>query len=339
MYITISPQKLGPAFSTSVTDFVDYLEKENTDRSPEAQEFFFDQTEENITREEVIKEIDGNTAKLKTTEPRYYSITINPSQRELQHIKNDPEKLKAYTREVMKDYAGSFNREINGRPVQVSDIKYYAKMEFSRTFGPRDKEVMDNAPYNKKIAKLNNDLRKIHRGEIKGSPERIRQEIKSLQMEAPHKIGEKLIDEGLPKTGNQTHLHLIVSRKDRTNSVSLSPGSKYKASEVSLHGKTIKRGFDRDNFFSKAEKTFDRQFNYKRNFVEQYNSRKTYIQSPKKYYSLLLKLPTNERKVAMGLLKTSGIGVSNIPDARVRFAVKQVQKAIELGLKSSSIGY
>ena len=336
MYITISPQKIGPAFSSSVADFVDYLEKENTDRLPDAQEYFFNQTQEKITRDQVIKEIDGNTAKLKTTEPRYYSLTINPSQKELQHIKNDPEKLKAYTREVMKDYAASFNREINGRPVQVSDIKYYAKMEFSRTFKERDKEVRENAPFNNKIAQLKNELRKVQRGEIPGHPHNIRKEILSLQREAPHKIEGKLIDEGTPKQGNQTHLHLIVSRKDQSNTVSLSPGSKYKASEVSLHGKIVKRGFDRDRFFEKAEKTFDQKFNYKRNFVEQYNARKTYLQSPQKYYSMILKLPTNERKAAMGILNT---GVSKIPDARIRFAVKQFQKAIELGLKSSSIGY
>ena len=71
MYITISPQKIGPAFSSSVADFVDYLEKENTDRLPEAQEYFFNQTQEKITRDQVIKEIDGKTAKLKTNEPRY----------------------------------------------------------------------------------------------------------------------------------------------------------------------------------------------------------------------------------------------------------------------------
>ena len=106
----------------------------------------------------------------------------------------------------------------------------------------------------------------MQRGEIPGHPHNIRKEILSLQREAPHKIEAKLIDEGTPKQGNQTHLHLIVSRKDQSNTVSLSPGSKYKASEVSLHGKIVKRGFDRDRFFEKAEKTFDQEFNYKRNF-------------------------------------------------------------------------
>ena len=117
MYITISPQKLGAAFSQSAGDFVAYLEKENQGKSPMDKEYFFNQYDENIRPYEVIKEIDGNTAKLKLKEPKYYSITISPSHYELKHIHNNPEKLRAFVREAMKEYASSFNREINGRPV------------------------------------------------------------------------------------------------------------------------------------------------------------------------------------------------------------------------------
>lgn len=339
MYITISPQKLGSQFSTSVADFVDYLEKENTDRLPEQRELFFSQNSDHISRKEVIREIDSNTAKLKTTEPRYYSLTINPSQRELQHIANDPEKLKSYTREIMKDYAASFNREIKGRQVHVSDIKYYGKIEYTRTYKGTDKEIRENTPYSNRLAKLENDLRKIDRGELKASEKSVRKEMDLLRKQAPHKLNGQLIEQGMQKPGSQTHIHLIVSRKDRSNSVSLSPGSKYKASEVILQGKKVKRGFDRDAFFQKAESRFDRQFNFKRNYVEQYSSRKLLIQAPKQYYTNLLKLPTNERKIAMQLLKTTQAVVPVIPNAKVRFAVKQLQKALEIGMKSGSIGY
>ena len=34
----------------------------------------------------------------------------------------------SFTREVMKQYASSFNREINGRAVSSTDIKYFAKL-------------------------------------------------------------------------------------------------------------------------------------------------------------------------------------------------------------------
>lgn len=339
MYITISPQKLGAQYSSSVTDFVDYLEKENTDRLPQQKELFFNQTHDSISQKEVIQEIDGNTAKLKSTEPRYYSLTINPSQRELQHIKNDPDILKAYIRKTMKDYAASFNREINGRPVQTSDIKYYAKIEYTRTFKATDREIRENAPYSNRIAKLQNDIRKVDRGEMSGSNKGLENEISRLQKEAPHKLEGRMIEQGMQKPGSQMHVHLIVSRKDMSNSVSISPGSKYKASEVVFRGKEIKRGFDRDKFFEKAELRFDKQFGYKRNYVEAYNSRKTLIKAPKQYYANLLKLPTSERKLAMQLIKTAGVALPKIPDAKVRFAIKQLQKAIEIGLKSSSIGY
>ncbi len=139
MYITITAQKLGGNYSQSSADFVDYLEKENQGLEHEDQEFFFNQYDNDIDPEEVVKEIDGNTAKLKNKEPKFYSITISPSQFELRKLQNNYEDLKKYTRAIMNDYAASFNREINGKPVTVDDIKYFAKIEHQRTFKGTDK--------------------------------------------------------------------------------------------------------------------------------------------------------------------------------------------------------
>ena len=79
MYISISPQKTGGAFSKSAGDFVSYLEKENQGKSLLDKEYFFNQYDDKIQPYEVIKEIDGNTAKLKHKEPKYYSITLSPA--------------------------------------------------------------------------------------------------------------------------------------------------------------------------------------------------------------------------------------------------------------------
>lgn len=339
MYLTISPQKIGAQYATSVADFVQYLEKENSTDDLQNKEYFFNHSLDTISPEEVTSEIDGNTAKLKTTEPRYYSITVNPSQRELLHIDNDPEKLKTYVRQLMSDYANSLNREINGRPVMAADIKYYAKIEYSRTYSGFDREIRDNAPYSNRIAKLKNDIRKIDRGEIKGSIPKLQKEIRNLESRAPHRLQNRMIEQGMKKPGNQTHVHLIVSRKDMSNSVSLSPGSKYKASTVILHGQQVKRGFDRNGFFEKAEIRFDKLFGYHRNYAETYSSRKLLQQHPRQFYAALLKLPTSERKLAMKLISSTGVSLPQIPDAKVRFALKQLQKAIEISMKSSSIGY
>ncbi len=146
MYITITPQKTGSNYLTSASDFVAYLEKENEGIEEDAQEMFFNQEADKVAPERVIQEIDANTAKLKQTEARFYSLTINPSQREQTVLQNPSTDLKAYTRELMKEYADSFHREIDGRPVNANDLKYYAKIEHSRTFKGTDAAVRENQP-------------------------------------------------------------------------------------------------------------------------------------------------------------------------------------------------
>ena len=83
MYITITAQKMGGNYSQSSADFVSYLEKENEGLEQRDMEHFFNQYGDEISAEEVVKEIDGNTAKLKKKEPKFYSITVSPSKYEL----------------------------------------------------------------------------------------------------------------------------------------------------------------------------------------------------------------------------------------------------------------
>jgi len=342
MYITITAQKIGKGFETyqgSVKDYVAYLEKENQEvgPEPEEQETFFDQKEDMVGPEKVISEIDGNTAKLKKHEPKFYSLVVSPSQRELKQISNDAKALRKYTREIMKDYAASFYRD---RTVTVDDIKYYAKIEHERSFRGFEKQVRENAPYRKQIAKLRNDLAKVERGALQGNPKAIQQEIHRLTQEAPHKINGQMIVEGMKKEGVQSHIHIIVSRKDVTNTYSLSPGSKFKASETILHGKRVKQGFHRDQFYQAAEKTFDRMFAYDRNYMEKYNTKKLYRQDPKKFVALLLGLPNNEKQLALKLLRKGGVTIPNIPTNKVQLAYKTLMKlkqGVEQAIRSGGI--
>ncbi|MBZ9632186.1 DUF5712 family protein [Salegentibacter sp. LM13S] len=343
MYITITPQKLGSNYSQSAAGFVDYLEKENQLPGMEKDhEFFFYQKEDGISPEVVIKEIDANTAKLKKIEPKFYSITVNPSAYELKKLQNNSEALKQYTRELMKDYASCFNREINGRPVTVNDIKYFAKIEHQRAFKGTDFQVKENQPYASKILQLKNEVRKIERGELVGDIKAKEVQILKLEREAPYQQNRQRIVQGMLKEGNQSHIHIIVSRKDASNSFSLSPGSKYKSSEVEMNGKLIKRGFDRDLFFQKAEKTFDKTFQYQRNFVETYQARKDFIKSPKLYFSAIVGLPASEKALAMKMLRETGIPMlPAVPLSKAQLTVKfikSIQRGIHLASKSASIG-
>ena len=340
MYISVTRQHLNKTFSQSASDFVAYLEKENEGKSPELQEHFFDQNNDSIPPGQVVKEIDGNTAKLKKKEPKFYSLTINPSKTELKAINNDPALLRLYVREAMKDYAASFYRE---NPVSVDSIKYYAKIEHERLYKGFDREIKENQVYKAKIAALRNKIRKVERSELKGSVKKMQKKIEKLASEIPHKIDGKAIEQGMKKPGKQTHVHIIVSRKDITNRFSLSPGSSYMESESKLNGKIVKRGFKRDQFFERAEKTFDRLFDHKRNFVETYSARKSFIKDPKKYFAKVMGLPTNEKSAAFKILGKTGVPMPdlNIPTNKVQLAIKtfkNLKKAIRVAQRAGSIG-
>ena len=145
----------------------------------------------------------------------------------------------------------------------------------------------------------------------------------------------------MQKEGNQSHVHIIVSRKDSTNSFSLSPGSKYKESETILNGKKVKQGFHREKFYKAAEKRFDTVFGYQRNFVESYRAKNMFIKDPKKFFATLVGLPTNEKQMAFKLLHKAGINIPNIPTNKVQLAYKtfmKLKKGVGKAINSGSIG-
>ena len=358
MHINISAQKIGKGnetYNSSVTDYVNYLEKENEGKHPELQEHFFNQNSDHIAPDEVITEIDGNTKKLSKNDSKFYSIVVSPSAKELKHINNDSALLRHYTRELMKDYAESFNRD---RKVTVDDIKYYAKIEHERTYRGFEKNVKANEPYRKRIAKLRNDLAKINRGELNGNAKKIQREIDKQISEAPFKIDGKILTEGMKKEGMQTHIHIIVSRKDITNTYKLSPNSQNKKATTILNGTEQKQGFNRNNFFDASEKRFDKVFKYNREFMDKYSTKKLYRKDPVKFFAIVAQLPTTERELTIKTLQKvgvpttrkgalysvfhkSGLNIPNIPTNKVQLAIKafnKLKKGFDRAIQSGSIG-
>lgn len=118
----------------SCGQLTDYLEKENQKLGKK--ELWFDQGRDDIGPDQVKTGIDQNVAKLKKTEAKFYLFNISPSEKELDHIGNDPQKLKAFAREVMKEYAENFNKGLSEQ-----DIKYYGKIEYNRYYTHEDPEV------------------------------------------------------------------------------------------------------------------------------------------------------------------------------------------------------
>lgn len=198
-----------------------YLEKENNQLPPAQQEAFFCHQSDKVSQTEVVAGIDRNGAAqgLKTGQDRFYTFTIDPSQKELAHIGGDPDKLRVYTRGVMENYAANF-----GKGIESKDLVWFAKIEYSRSYTYEDKAVQEGAA-----------------------------------------------QKGQPKEGDQTHIHILVSRfKERQHegerTASLSPLTNHRKA-----GGAIGNGFDRVNFIQANERLFDEKFSYQREQTETFD--------------------------------------------------------------------
>lgn len=183
-----------------------YLEHEDLERMEKGiyTEGFFNLTEENLYKSQVVKDIDNNKAQLLKTDAKFYAIHISPSAKELQTMGNteqeQAEAMRRYIREVfIPEYAKNFNKGLS-----ENDIKFYGKIHFNR-------------------------------------------------------------DRSENTEGNM-HCHIIVSRKDQTNKIKLSPLTNHCNTKKGV----IKGGFDRVNLFQQAEIGFDKLFNYNRLLEESF---------------------------------------------------------------------
>ncbi|BES61597.1 DUF5712 family protein [Dysgonomonas capnocytophagoides] len=62
------------------------------------------------------------------------------------------------------------------------------------------------------------------------------------------------------------HCHIIVSRKDQSNKIKLSPLTNHRNTKAGV----VKGGFDRSGLFQQVEKNFDQLFNYNRPIEESF---------------------------------------------------------------------
>ena len=224
----------------SSMDLATYLQKEDKDRSYSERTHFFNQFDDKIRKNKVVKSLDRNTAKLKRGEAKYFLIDLCPSHKEQAHILkritgrsvnnlselNGKQKatfeaeLRRYSQEVMKQYASNFNRE----GLDENSLLWFAKIEHNRQYRGTDKAVLE--------------------GRAKS---------------------------GQNKEGLNSHIHIMVSRKEKDNGRSISPFSRSKGSNKhKLNGKSVKQGFNRKEFIHSCEKTFDKTFNYDRSLSDHF---------------------------------------------------------------------
>lgn len=111
-----------------------YLEHEDMERMEKDiyTEGFFNLTEDNLYKSQVVKDIDSNKAQLMKTDAKFYAIHVSPTAKELQAMgateQEQAEAMKRYIREVViPEYAKNFNKGL-----LPEDIKFYGKIHFDR---------------------------------------------------------------------------------------------------------------------------------------------------------------------------------------------------------------
>lgn len=95
-------------------------------------EGFFNLTEGNLYKAQVIEDIDTNIGQLLKTDAKFYAIHVSPSEKELKTMgqteQEQAEAMKRYIREVfIPEYAKNFNKGLS-----ADDIKFYGKIHFDR---------------------------------------------------------------------------------------------------------------------------------------------------------------------------------------------------------------
>jgi hypothetical protein len=251
-----------------------YLEKENSEKLAAEQSYFFSADRDRCNKWEVVQQIDNNAKGqgLERKDDRFYSLVISPSQAELAHIGDDPQQLKAYTRQVMENYAANFNKGIDS-----SQLVWYAKIEHERKHG------FDSAEVKAGLAQAN---------ELKAGDQR---HIHIIVSRCAARENGHVLQEGQALTNN-----------DRT--MKLSPMTNQRG----VNGGAVKSGFDREDFYRANERSFDEQFGYQRGLSEGYDycnalkngSQHQYEQSLSSSKGLAV---TNEPKLDRSIGQSTGL--------------------------------
>ncbi|RXG30684.1 DUF5712 family protein [Leeuwenhoekiella marinoflava] len=243
---------LGAENTGSCSSLANYLDKENRELEllinkenslKEINQFqnrkqdFFNHNRTDIGLVEVIDSIDNNRRKLGKKDAKYYAPTISFSQAELNHLVS----LATDKKEVTDVW------QLNSEELKkYNDIlKIYIK------------KVMDNYAEN-----FNRQSKGLHTGQGLVYYAKI-EHFRKFKGTDPEVV-EGVFKNGDYKPGLNSHAHVIVSRKDKTQLLKLDPTTKERSTQRSIGGNAYQVGFDRTKWTEKNEKAFDLLFNYRR---------------------------------------------------------------------------
>ena len=190
------------------------------------------------------------------------AVTNYLEHEELDRINNGQEREHFFTHDKEQVSAREATFKLDGNKAQLmkKDSKF-----FVITVSPSEKEIkaMGKTPEERSA----NFKKYINEGLMERYAENFGKDLQAKDLMYYGKIHH----ERGSKTGEQMHAHIIVSRKDITNKIKLSPQTNHRGTRKGA----IKGGFDRTEFYNKGEKTFDIGFNHSRDFKESFEFQNT----------------------------------------------------------------
>jgi ribosomal protein L31E len=106
----------------------------------------------------------------------------------------------------------------------------------------------------------------------------------------------------------QSHIYIIVSRKDKTQRLKLSPTCNEKLTKRTIGDNEYQVGFDRVKWINMAEKTFDEHFKYSRKELEKFiNQNILKNGSPQEKFELNKLIATSQNNTRQAQKKSIGI--------------------------------
>lgn len=275
--------------------FSAYLDKQNDVVRVEGREYFFNGTGDTYDTEDVVKRIDANVRGLKRSEARYYTFSISPSSEEIAHLRRTIADTKqtlielgeevpplledTMMRTYLKDYAircmDAYARNFGHPEIRDNrDLLWFGMVEKDRYWKRHDPEVRTNIRIDRQIAQLERQLGK-------GRDRSVRHQIAALEKEYVRESrvraggSDEILRPMMAKAGENWHIHVTVSRRDITNSISLSPNANGRGSAKHvLNGRAVRVGFDREAYKIACEQIFDRLFSHQRLQTESYERAK-----------------------------------------------------------------
>ena len=229
-----------------------YLEKENTeidkmindtgfsghrDLLQTMKQGFFNQKDVNIGFIEVVDSIDSNISKLGKKDAKFFAPTISFSKKEQQRV-------------IMKLTGKESIDSIFDLTPDEFSLYNAALIDYAR-------KAMDNyaANFNRQHKGLNNGTDLLYFGRV----EHFRK-YKGIDKE----VKNGSFNSGDFKAGLQSHIHIIVSRKDTAQKMKLDPTVKERETKRKIGNNAYTIGFNRKNWIQRNEKFFDKIFEYSR---------------------------------------------------------------------------